>query len=284
MAERQNPIVEARGGLKMPSLGLGSWMMGMDPAKKAEEVKALQYGLDLGLNLIDTAEMYGDGGSEKVVGEAIKGRRDNVTLVTKIQPHKANAQGIRDYVDRSLGYLGTDYIDLYLLHDRPAFPAEEILEAFEELKEQGKILHYGVSNHDLGLMQEWEELSLGKSVECNQLRYALTHRALESEILPWCEDNNIAIMAYSPVGVGKLNHAPELLSVARRHDVTPWCVAIGWAMRNPKIVAIPKASNIEHVEGNAKALALEFSEQDLADLDRAYPRPPAGSFDIYDEE
>ena len=247
-------------------------------------MRALQFGLDLGLNLIDTAEMYGDGGSEKVVGEAIKGRRDEVVLVTKIQPHKADAKGTIEYAERSLRYLGTDYVDLYLLHDKPAFPAEETLEAFERLKSDGKIRHYGVSNHDLALMQEWEQLTLGRNVACNQLRYALTHRALEGEILPWCEEHDIAVMAYSPVGVGKLNLAPELKTVADRHDVTPWCVAIAWAMRHPKVVAIPKASNIDHVKGNAKALTLRFTEQDLADLDTAYPRPPAGSFDIYDDD
>ena len=278
----ENPLVKSRGGLQMPSLGLGSWMMGMDPAKRAEEVKALKLGIDLGMTLIDTAENYADGGSEKVVGEAIANCRDDVMVVTKIHPSKADRKGTIEYAERSLRYLRTDHIDLYLLHDRPEYPAEETLEALESLKQAGKILHYGISNHDLSLMRDWEELPLGTNVASNQLRYALTNRALEREILPWCVEHDISIMAYSPVGVGKLNIASELESVARRHDVTPWCAAIAWAMRHPSVVAIPKASNPEHVRGNAKALSIRFTDEDLAELDRAYPQPPTGSFDLYD--
>ena len=276
-----NPLVKARGGLELPSLGLGTWMMGMDPSNRADEVAALQLGMDLGLNLIDTAENYGDGGSEKVVGEAIKGRRDEVVLVTKVHPTKATRQGTFDYCERSLELMGTDRIDLYLLHDEPVHPLEETLESLERLKGDGKILHYGVSNFPLQVMQECEKLDLGSNVACNQLRYALTHRALEREILPWCEEQDIALMAYSPVGVGKLNLAAELEEVARRHEVSPWCAAIAFTMRHPKVVSIPKASNPAHVRDNAKALTVKLSEEDLAQLDKAYPQPPAGSFDIY---
>ncbi len=276
-----NPRVKARGGLELPSLGLGTWMMGMDPSKRVDEVAALRLGMDLGLTLIDTAENYGDGGSEKVVGEAIKGRRDEVVVVTKVHPTKATRQGTFDYCERSLELMGTDHIDLYLLHDEPVHPLEETLESLERLKQDGKVLHYGVSNFPLEVMRECETLDLGPNVACNQLRYALTHRALEREILPWCEEKDIAIMAYSPVGVGKLNLAAELEEVARRHDVSPWCAAIAFTMRDSRVVSIPKASNPAHVQDNAKALTVKLTEEDLADLDKAYPQPPAGSFDIY---
>jgi aryl-alcohol dehydrogenase-like predicted oxidoreductase len=189
----ENPLVSGRGGLQMPSLGLATWTMGADPTKRSEEVRALKLGIELGMMLIDTAENYADGGSEKIVGEAVASCRDEVVLVTKIHPTKATRQGTIRYAERSLRYLGTDRIDLYLLHDRPEHPAEETLIAFERLREDGKILHYGVSNHDLALMQEWEKLPLGRNVCCNQLRYALTHRALEREILPWCESIPIQV-------------------------------------------------------------------------------------------
>ena len=282
MNQVNNPTVSARGGLALPSLGLGTWLMGMEPSKRADEVAALRLGMDLGMTLIDTAENYGDGGSEEVVGEAIKGRRDEVVIVTKVGPEKATRPGTLDNCERSLKRLGTDRIDLYLLHDQPVHALDDTLGSLQQLKDDGKILHYGVSNFHLDLMRQCESLTLGANVGCNQLRYALTHRALERDILPWCEQSNIAIMAYSPVGVGKLNLAPELEAVARRHDVSPWCVAIAFTLRHPLVVSIPKASNPGHVRDNAKALGVKLTDQDLTDLDRAYPQPPAGSFDIWD--
>lgn len=279
---KNNPEAAARGGLQLPSLGLGTWLMGVEAVNRKAEVAALRLGLDLGLGLIDTAENYADGGSERVVGEAIKGRRDEVILVTKVGPTKASKQGTLENCENSLRRLGTDHIDLYLLHDQPTYPLEDTLESLDKLKCDGKIKHFGVSNFDLELMRGCEALELGSQVACNQLRYALTHRALEREMLPWCVEHEVAIMAYSPVGVGKLNLAPALEAVARRHDVSPWCIAIAFTLRHPSVVSIPKASNPEHVKGNAKALDIELSEQDLAELDGAYPRPPAGSFDKWD--
>ena len=277
-----NPLVKARGGLTMPSLGLGTWLMGEDSSKRAGEVAALELGMDLGMTLIDTAENYADGGSERVVGEAIKGRRDEVVVVTKVHPTKASRQGTLDKCEQSLERLGTDRIDLYLLHGQPVYPLDETLESLDRLKQAGKILYYGISNFTLEQMKDCESRELGQTVACNQLRYALTHRALEREILPWCEDKDIAIMAYSPVGIGKLSLAPELQEVARRHDVSSWCAAIAFTLRHPCVVSIPKASNPDHVRDNVKALAVKLAEEDLADLDRAYPQPPAGSFDIWD--
>ena len=256
----------------------------MDPADRTDEVKALRLGIDLGMNLLDTAEMYGEGGSEEVVAEAVEHCRDEVVIVTKIRPPKATRHGTVEYAERSLRLLDTDRIDLYLLHDQPVHPLEETLEAFEGLKRDGKILHYGVSNFDLDHLQRSEGLGLGPNVACNQLRYALTHRALEGEILPWSVEHEIAIMAYSPVGQGRIDFAPELEEVARRHDASPWCIAIAWSMRHPSVVTIPKASDPDHVRDNARALSIVFTEEDFGDLDRAYPRPPPNSFDLYDAD
>ena len=266
----------------MPSLGLGTWQMGMDSTSRRDEVAALQLGIDLGMTLLDTAEVYGDGGSESVVGEAIRGRRDEVVLVTKVGPQKASRQGTLDNCDASLKRLGTDYLDLYLLHDVPVHDLDETLESFERLKNAGKIRHYGVSNFNLDLMNDLQSRVFGTHVACNQLRYALTHRALEREILPWCVTHNVAIMAYSPVGVGKLRFAPALEEVASRHNISPWCAAIAFTLRHPLVVSIPKASNPAHVRDNAKALAVTLTEEDLALLDGAYPRPPPGSFDVWE--
>ena len=277
-----NPTAKARGGLELPSLGLGTWMMGVDPSNRKAEIEALKLGMDLGLGLIDTAENYGDGGSELIVGEAIEGRRDEVVLVTKVGPTKASKQGTLDNAEASLKRLGTDRIDLYLLHDAPSHSLEDTLTSLERLKADGKILHYGVSNFDLALMQDCESLALGANVACNQLRYALTHRALEADILPWCESHGIAVMAYSPIGIGKLNIAPALEAIARRHDVSPWCIAIAFTLRHPLVVSIPKASNRQHVEGNAKALGITLTEQDMSELNSVYPQPPAGTFDKWD--
>ncbi|MBS38351.1 MAG: hypothetical protein CMO26_20810 [Thiotrichales bacterium] len=277
-----NSLVKARGGLELPALGLGTWLMGMPDSDSKREIEALKLGMDLGLSLIDTAEMYGDGGSEEVVGEAIKGRRDEITLVTKVGPSKASRQGTLDNAEASLRRLGTDRIDLYLLHDQPVHPLEDTLESFDRLKQQGKILHYGVSNFHIGLMNEAEDLPHGGGIACNQLRYALSHRALEAEILPWCEDHDIAIMAYSPIGIGRLEMKAALTNVAARHEVSPWAVAIAFTMRHPLLVSIPKASNPEHVRANARALEIELSEQDLRELDAAFPAPPAGHFDMWD--
>ena len=276
-----NPTAKARDGLEMPSLGLGTWMMGMDPSKRTDEVAALNLGMDLGMTLIDTAENYGDGGSERVVGEAIRDRRDEVVLVTKVRPAKASRSGTIESAEQSLECLGTDRIDLLLLHGQPTHPLEETLEAFEVLERDGKVRHYGVSNFDMPLMHALEDTPLGVNVGCNQVRYALTHRALEREILPWCEARQISIMAYSPLGIGRLTIAPALEAVARRQDRSAMCIAIAWAIRHPLIVTIPKASNPEHVRDNARALSVAFTAQDLAELDAAYPRPPPGSFDIW---
>ena len=256
--------------------------MGEDPARRTDEVAALNLGIDLGMTVVDTAEAYADGGSERIVGKAIASRRDDVFLVTKVRSRNASRHKTIECAERSLRRLGTDRIDLYLLHDVPQHPLEATFEAFEELKVAGKVLHYGVSNFDTDLMRESEELPFGEGVACNQLRYALSQRALEHTVLPWCEAHEIAIMAYSPLDVGRLGVTPELESAARRHDVTPMCIAIAWAMRHPRVSAIPKASNPDHLRDNARAMSITLSPEDLDALDRAYPRPPPGTFDAWE--
>ena len=273
-------VVSGRGGLTMPALGLGTWQMGQDPSRRADEVTAIGLGLDLGMTLIDTAEEYANGGSEQVVGEAIVSRRDEVFVVTKVSQGNASRHKTIECAEQSLRRLGTDRIDLYLLHDPPKqHPLQETYEAFEELRVAGKVLHYGVSNFHIDLLQESEQIRFGDNISCNQLKYALSHRALEEAILPWSESHDVSIMAYSPLDVGRLGATPELESVAERHEVTPMCIAIAWAIRHPRVSAIPKAANPAHVRDNARALSVVLCEEDLAELDRAYPRPPPGSFD-----
>ena len=243
---------------------------------------ALQLGLDLGMWLIDTAEMYADGGSEKVVGEAIKGRREEVFVVTKVRPSKASRTGTIESAEASLGHLGTDRIDLLLLHDVPRHPLEDTLEAFETLRQDGKIRFYGVSNFNIPELEAMEASELGRGVVTNQLRYAVTNRGLEHEIQPWSEKHDVSIMAYSPVGQGRLDQRPALEAVARRHGVSPHTVAIAWTMRHPMFLTVPKSSNPNHVRDNAKAMDITFTDEDLAELDAGYPRPAPGHFDIYE--
>ena len=277
-----NRVVRGRGGLEMPALGLGTWQMGDDPARRADEVATIQLGLDLGMTLIDTAEAYAKGGSERVVGEAIASHRDEVFVVTKVHLDNASRSKTIESAEQSLRRLGTDRIDLYLLHDQPKHPLHETYEAFEQLRSAGKVLHYGVSNFHQDLLRESEQTRFGENVSCNQLKYALSHRALEETILPWSESHDVSIMAYSPLATGQLGVTPELRSVAERHDVTPMCIALAWAIRHPRVTAIPKAANPAHLRDNARALSITLSEDDLAELDRAYPRPPPGSFDGWD--
>ena len=278
-AASNNRVVSGRGGLEMPALGMGTWQMGDDPARRADEVAAIQLGLDLGITLIDSAEAYANGGSERVVGEAIASRRDEVFVVTKVREGNASRSKTIECAEQSLRRLGTDHIDLYLLHDAPKHPLHETYEAFEELRVAGKVLHYGVSNFHLDLLNESEQTRFGENISCNQLMYSLSRRALEETVLPWCDSHEVSIMAYSPLEIGRLGVTPELESVAERHEVTPMCIAIAWAIRHPRVSAIPKAANPVHVRDNVRALSIVLSEDDLAALDRGYPRPPPGSFD-----
>ncbi|MET9630268.1 aldo/keto reductase [Lentzea sp. NPDC006480] len=257
----------------VPALGMGTWMMAEHPSLRAAEIAALREGLDLGLALIDTAEMYGSGASESLVGEAVRGRRDEVFLVSKVLPSNASVSGTVRACEASLRRLGTDRLDLYLLHWRGSVLLSQTVEAFTGLVSSGKIRHWGVSNFDLADMRELVELS--GSCQTNQILYNLSRRGPEYDLLPWHASAGLPIMAYSPVEQGRLLGSPVLASVAARHDATPAQVALAWVLRLPGVIAIPKAGSAAHVRENAAASALRLSSEDLAELDRAFP-PPAG--------
>ena len=271
-------------GRPIPVLGQGTWRMGEDPSKRQSEVAALRMGLDLGMTLIDTAEMYGEGGAEEVVGEAIADRRAEVFLVTKVYPHNATRRGTVEACKRSLRRLKTHYIDLYLLHWRGEVPLSETLAAFQQLKEDGKIRDYGVSNFDVEDMEEASALPGGDEIATNQVLYNLEHRGIEWDLIPWCREQHIPIMAYSPVGhksteQRRLFGHPTVKSIAARHNATPAQIALAWLLRQPDIVAIPKASRPEHIQENRDALQIELTDQDLEELDQAFP-PPDGKIPL----
>jgi diketogulonate reductase-like aldo/keto reductase len=249
--------------------------MGEHARKRKDEVAALREGLDLGLTLIDTAEMYADGEAEAVVGEAIRGRRGEVFLVSKVLPGNASRKGTLAACERSLQRLGTDRIDLYLLHWRASVPLAETLEAFETLQRAGKIRHWGVSNFDSDDMAQLVRLTGGAGVATNQVLYNLTRRGIEYDLLPWSRTHAIPIMAYSPIEQGRLLTHPELKRIARTHAATPAQVALAWVLRGPGVMAIPKAGTVAHVRENRAALDLRLTAEDLASLDRAFP-PPDG--------
>lgn len=262
----------------MPVLGQGTWRMAEYPSRRKSEIAALRLGLDLGMTLIDTAEMYGEGAAEELVGEAIADRRAEVFLVTKVYPHNATRRGAVEACARSLRRLQTHYIDLYLLHWRGEVPLSETLKGFQLLREEGKIRDYGVSNFDVADMEEAFALPGGDEIATNQVLYNLEHRGIEWDLIPWCRERRIPIMAYSPVG-----HKPTdqkrmfgnttLKSIASRHDATPAQVALAWLLLQPDVVAIPKASRPEHIKQNRAALDIELTDQDIAELDQAFPPP-----------
>ncbi len=260
-------------GDRVPALGQGTWFMGDDASKRTEEIATLREGVDLGLSLIDTAEMYGEGESEKLVGQAIAGLRDKVFLVSKVYPHNASRKGALAACERSLRRLGTDHLDLYLLHWRGGVPFDETLEAFLELKEMGKIRHFGVSNLDLDDMQEFCDESGGELLATNQLLYNLTRRGIEWDLLPWCRQQRIPVMAYSPIEQARLLRHPKLVALAQRHGMTAAQVALGWLLAKDDIIAIPKSGQRKHVRENAAVLERPLGVEILAELDQIFPPP-----------
>lgn len=257
----------------VPALGQGTWNMGEKKKERAEEIAALRLGLDLGMTLIDTAEMYGDGKSEELIAEAIDGRRDEVFLVSKVLPHHATRRGTIKACEGSLSRLKTDWIDLYLLHWREDVPLEETLEGFETLVQDGKIRHWGVSNFDVADMEELLDLPGGSKVTTNQVLYNLTRPGIEYDLLPWCRERQIPIMAYSPIEQGRLLKKSVLKEIASRLGVTPSQVALAWVLRHDDVIAIPKAGNPKHVRENYGAFDVKLSKQDLFVLDKAFPPP-----------
>lgn len=260
-------------GEKLPVLGLGTWGMGEAGTSGADMVAALALGIDLGMTLIDTAEMYGEGGAEKVVGKAIAGRRDRVFLVSKVYPHNATRQGAVAACERSLKRLGTDRLDLYLLHWRGEVPLAETLEAFLALRQSGKIRHFGVSNFDVADLQEWWKLPGGDATATDQVLYNLGRRGVEFDLLPWLRRRRVPVMAYSPIEQGRLLRKRGLAAIAKRLGRTEAQIALAWLIRQKGIIAIPKAGRPDHIRENCAALEVELGRQDLAELDAAFPPP-----------
>ncbi|MBX9589596.1 MAG: aldo/keto reductase [Hyphomonadaceae bacterium] len=265
--------VTLKSGDKVPALGLGTWRMGERKAERAAEVAAIKLGLDLGVRLIDTAEMYGEGGAEDMLGEAMAGRRDDIFLVSKAYPHNASRKGAVAACERSLKRLKTDRLDLYLLHWRGSYPLAETVEAFETLKRDGKIRQWGVSNFAAGDMDELAGVPGGKACASNQVLYHLGSRGIEWALLPKCAQAGVMVMAYSPLGQGPLLSKPALKKIADKHRVDAAAVALAWVLRHPGVITIPKAVKPDHVRANLTALDVALDADDLKALDAAFPPP-----------
>lgn len=262
-------------GERVPALGQGTWNMGDRPEQRAAELAALRLGLDQGLTLIDTAEMYGNGRSESLVGEAIAGRRDEVFLVSKVLPENASRRGTAAACEASLKRLGTDRIDLYLLHWRGSVPFAETLEALVKLQAAGKIRHFGVSNLDLADMQEFHALPGGAATATNQLLYNLTRRGIAWDLQPWLREKHIPVMAYSPLEQARLLRHKGLVEFSRRHAMTPAQAALAWLLAQDDVIVIPKSGDPPRVQENIGALGHSLTPAQLVELDTLFP-PPAG--------
>jgi diketogulonate reductase-like aldo/keto reductase len=268
--------VELPGGERIPVLGQGTYRMGEDPDARRREVGALRAGIELGMTVIDTAEMYADGGAKRVVGEAIKGRRDDVFVITKVYPWNATRDGLAKACERSLRRLGTDRIDLYLVHWRSNVPLRETVDAFGELRRKERIRHAGVSNFDVEDLEGLARLKDGLAgIVANEVMYNLEHRGIEHDLLGWCRKRKRAVIAYSPIEEGLLTTANHvaLAAVAERHGASAAQVALAWVLREPGIVAIPKAARATHARENAAAADLRLTQRDLGELDASFAPP-----------
>lgn len=261
------------GGKQVPALGVGTWHMGEGPAKRKDEVAALKAAIDSGLTLIDTAEMYANGGAEEVTAEAIAGQRDAVYLVSKVLPSNASAKGTIAACERSLKRLRTERIDLYLLHWRGSYRLAETVGAFERLKAEGKISEWGVSNFDVDDMTELAGVAGGKGCVANQVLYHAGSRGIEWKLLPDCQKKGVAIMAYCPLGQGDLIDHPAISSIAKKHDVSSSAIALAYLLGKEGVIAIPKSSRAGRVREFAKALDVTLDPEDLATINRAFPPP-----------
>jgi diketogulonate reductase-like aldo/keto reductase len=267
--------VQLPSGERVPAFGMGTWKMGEDPSAHADELETLREGIDLGATLIDTAEMYGGGLAEKLVGEVLAGRRNEVFLVTKVLPQNASRSRMSASCEASLRRLGTDRIDLYLLHWRGDVPLAETVEAFMSLQSSGKIRHYGVSNFDVSDMRELWSVQGGGDVATNQLLYNLSRRGIEWQLLPLMRERHIPVMAYSPIEESRLLLNPTLIGFASRHKMTAAQAALAWLMAKDDVIVIPKTSRLERLQENLGALAHRLTKAQLAELDRLFP-PPIG--------
>jgi diketogulonate reductase-like aldo/keto reductase len=273
--EHEMKTIPLPDGERVPALGQGTWRMGENARAHKDEVAALRLGIELGMTLIDTAEMYGEGSAEKVVADAIKDPRDRVFVVTKVYPHNASRTELPKACERSLKRLRIDAIDLYLLHWRErSTQLVETVEAFKKLRTAGKIKRWGVSNFDVDDMEELWSIENGANCAANQVLYNLENREIESGLLQWSEKNEIPIMAYSPVGHGRgLLEDATLKKIAKRHDATTSQIALAWGLREPRVIAIPKASREKHVRENARSIEIKLTKEDFAELDREFPPP-----------
>lgn len=260
------------GGEQVPALGLGTWHMGEQGSDRSAEADALRLGIDLGMTLIDTAEMYASGGSEEVVGDAIAGRRDGLFIVSKVLPFNADHSGTVEACEASLRRMGIETIDLYLLHWPGSHPLEETFGGFEQLKRDGKIRHWGVSNFDTAEMEGVHHAG-GGACATNQILYNLSRRGPEFDLLPWCGDHAVPVMAYSPLEQGRLARHAALQPIAEKHGVSDLTIALAWVMRRDDVIAIPKSARQDHVRANARALSVALDAEDLAALDSAFPPP-----------
>ncbi|MEX0693469.1 MAG: aldo/keto reductase [Rhodospirillales bacterium] len=272
--------IDLPGGDTVPRLGLGTWAMGESASEFDREVAAVRYAIDRGIRLIDTAEMYAGGGAEKVVGAALSGtaiNREEMFIVSKVLPGNAHYKDTIRACTGSLNRLGTDYIDLYLLHWQGAAPFQETLDAFAFLQTSGKIRHFGVSNFDSGDMSEWLACKGGDATACNQILYNLSRRGPEWDLLPLCRKRGVPVMAYSPLEQGRLQGAPVLDRIAQRHGVAPLQIALAWVLTGDNIIAIPKAVSHAHIDQNIAALAITLDAEDHALLNEAFPPPKRAS-------
>jgi diketogulonate reductase-like aldo/keto reductase len=269
MADR----VRLPGGEEVVALGQGTWRMGEDRGRRADEIAALRLGVELGMTLVDTAEMYGEGKTEELVGEALAAMREQLFLVSKVYPHNASRKGMAEACERSLRRLRTDRLDLYLLHWRGSIPLADTVAGFEALKKVGKIRRWGVSNFDTDDMEELFAVPGGNACAANQILYNLSRRGPEHDLMPWLAAHGVPVMAYSPIEQGRLPRSSALEEIAKKHRATPYQIALAWVLRRQDVIAIPKAATAEHVRENRKALDIALDEEDLAAIDRAFPPP-----------
>jgi diketogulonate reductase-like aldo/keto reductase len=260
-------------GERVPAFGVGTWQMGENPKSRGEEIATLRLALELGATLIDTAEMYGEGKAEALIGEAIAGRREDVFLVSKVYPHNATQHGAVAACERSLRRLNTDRLDLYLLHWRGSVPFEETIAAFMALQKAGKIRHYGVSNLDVDDMQALWSVPDGRNVQTDQVLCNLARRGIEWNLLPWLRERRIPVMAYSPIEQGRILRNPHLVEFAKRYGMTPAEVALAWLLTEDDIIVIPKSARRERLQENLGALKFRLTPEQLAELDRIFPPP-----------
>jgi diketogulonate reductase-like aldo/keto reductase len=260
-------------GEQVPALGLGTWKIGNHTSARKGEVAAVRAAVEMGFRLIDTAEMYGDGGSEEVIGEAIAGRRDELVLVSKVLPHSASRKGAIAACERSLRRLRTDRLDLYLLHWRGSVPLAETVAAFETLRRAGKIRHWGVSNFNVDDMEELWSSASGRHCAANQVYYSASKRGVEFDLLPWCRERRVPTMAYCPIDEGSLANNDVLGEIGQAHGATAAQVALAWVLTRPDVIAIPKSVKLEHLRQNLAAASLKLSDEDFARIDRHFPPP-----------